>query len=343
MIVAASEGDGRHVKDLLLQGLDINTCDFDQRTTLHLAAAQGNSKVVQLLLREGADVHAVDRYGNNPLHEAVSNNHVGVADMLGRAGAELNYEIPADYMTAAAGFGDLDKLQTLIAHGIDVNAADKDGRSSLHLVSSEGNLNVVEFLLAHEADANSKDRWGHTPLDGAVEKGHDLVAAALFARGGTMNMKTARSLLMKSARAGDLGTLKLLSENGIDVDVKDYDLCCALHVAAMADQPVAVDFLLSNKATVNLLSRWTTTPLDEAIKSQSVLSAKLLMACGGQTYCEHTEQNLGLVRDSDLTLSSLRKMISNEVNLQSVRRREMHKLKQVRSYVSTNIVRRSIV
>ena len=97
----------------------------------------------------------------------------------------------------------------------------------------------------------------------------------------------------------------------------------------MADQPVAVDFLLSNKATVNLLSRWTTTPLDEAIKSQSVLSAKLLMACGGQTFCEHTEQNLSLVRDSDLTLSSLRKMISDEVNLQSLRRREMHKLKQM--------------
>lgn len=84
MIVAAAEGDGKKVKDLLLQGLDINTHDFDKRTTLHLAASQGNSKVVQLLLKEGADVHAIDRYGNNPLHEAVSHSHTSVAELLGR-------------------------------------------------------------------------------------------------------------------------------------------------------------------------------------------------------------------------------------------------------------------
>ena len=158
MIVAATEGDGRKMKELLLQGLDVNTCDFDQRTALHLSAAQGNVKLVQLLLKEGADVHALDRYGNNPLHEAISKNHVGVADLIGQAGGELNYADPAVHMTAAAGSGDLDKLKTLISHGVDVNAADKDGRSSLHLVSSEGNLNVVEFLLAHEADPNSRDR-----------------------------------------------------------------------------------------------------------------------------------------------------------------------------------------
>ena len=328
MIVAASEGDGKKVKDLLLQGLDINTHDFDQRTTLHLAAAQGNAKVVQLLVKEGADVHAKDRWGNNPLHEAISNNHAAVGDFLARAGAELNYANPGDHMTAAAGNGDLEKLQTLISHGVDVNSSDRDGRTSLHLVSSEGNLNVVEFLLAHEANPNSKDRWGHTPLDGAVEKGHDLVAAALFARGGGMNMKTAKSLFMKSARSGDLGTLKLLIENGMDIDAVDYDLCGGLHVAAMADQPVAVDFLLSNKANVNPISRWDTTPLDEAIKSQSVLSAKLLMSCGGQAFTEHNDENLKLIKDSMLTLAEARKSISTEVRLQSERRRDMHKLKQ---------------
>mmetsp|Transcript_23103 Transcript_23103/g.47903 ORF Transcript_23103/g.47903 Transcript_23103/m.47903 type:complete len:2455 (+) Transcript_23103:3757-11121(+) len=328
MIVAAAEGDGKKVKDLLLQGLDINTHDFDKRTTLHLAAAQGNSKVVQLLLKEGADVHAVDRYGNNPLHEAVSNGHISVAELLGRAGAELNYKT-SEHMTKAAGSGDLDKLQMLISYGIDVNSADKDGRSSLHLVSSEGNLNVVEFLLAHEANPNSRDRWGHTPLDGAIEKGHDLVAAALFARGGQMNMKSAKSLFMKSARSGDLGTLKLLTENGIDIDVVDYDHCSALHVAAMADQPVAVDFLLSNKANVNLRSRWSTTPLDEAIKSESILSAKLLLSCGGMICHNHLEHRLAQLKQSGLELPDVRREIATEARLQSERRRDMHKLKQL--------------
>jgi len=329
MIVAAAEGDVNEVKNLLLKGLDINTCDFDERTTLHLASSQGNAKVVELLLKEGADVHAVDRYGNNALHEAVTNNHVAVAEMLSRAGAELAYKNPAEHLTKAAGQGDLDRLNTLIQYGVDINAGDDDGRTSLHLSASEGNLNVVEFLLAHEAEANARDRWDHTPLDGAVEKGHDLVAAALFARGGEMNMKTAKSLFMSSARKGDLGTLKLLVENGMDIDALDYDMCSGLHVAAMADQPVAVDFLLSNKTTVNLLSRWNTSPLDEAIKSKSILCAKLLVACGGQTFVHHDPELLAIVNESTMTLADVRRSIAKEVNTQSERRREMHKLKQL--------------
>ena len=114
MIVAAAEGDVSGVKALLQKGLDINTCDFDERTTLHLSSSQGNVKVVELLIKEGADVHAVDRYGNNALHEAVTENHFAVAEMLSRAGAELNYKQPAEHLTNACSAGDLDRLNTLI-------------------------------------------------------------------------------------------------------------------------------------------------------------------------------------------------------------------------------------
>ncbi|GMI54835.1 hypothetical protein ScalyP_jg3418, partial [Parmales sp. scaly parma] len=59
-----------------------------------------------------------------------------------RAGAELNYKQPAEHLTNACSAGDLDRLNTLIQYGVDINAADADGRTSLHLSASEGNLNV---------------------------------------------------------------------------------------------------------------------------------------------------------------------------------------------------------
>jgi len=114
MIVAAANGDVNCVKSLLQKGLDINTCDFDKRTTLHLSSSQGNDTVVELLIKEGADVHAVDRYGNNALHEAVTHNHVAVAEMLSRAGAELTYKNPAEHLMNACSTGDLDRMNMLI-------------------------------------------------------------------------------------------------------------------------------------------------------------------------------------------------------------------------------------
>ena len=91
----------------------------------------------------------------------------------------------------------MDRIRVLVKYGIDVNCADFDGRTALHLASSQGNLRVVELLLSMEADVNKQDRWGHTPLDESVGKGHDLVAAALFARGGELNMSTAKGNFMK--------------------------------------------------------------------------------------------------------------------------------------------------
>ncbi|GMI56654.1 hypothetical protein ScalyP_jg3364, partial [Parmales sp. scaly parma] len=84
-----------------------------------------------------------------------------------------------------------------------------------------------------------------------------------------------------------------------------------------------------NKTTVNLLSRWNTSPLDEGIKSKSVLCAKLLVACGGQTFVHHDAEVLGVINESEMTLADVRKSIAAEVNTQSERRREMHKLKQL--------------
>jgi len=337
MMYAAREGDSDKVVAMLNRGLDINACDYDKRTTLHLAAAEGNLKSAECLINEGANVHALDRYGKNPLHYAVTNNHATIADLLSRNGSELNYTSPADYLCAAAGSGNMDRIRVLVKHGVDVNSSDYDGRSALHLASAEGNLRVVELLLSMEADVNKHDRWGHTPLDGAVEKGHDLVAAALFARGGELNMSTAKGAFMTAARKGDLAKLKLFVENGIDVDVVDYDSHAALHVAAIADQPVAVDFLLSAKANVNCRSRWGTTPLDEAISSESVYCSKLLAACGGKAYAHAMSDFAKTVAESPITLEEIRVKINEEVITQSKRSRASHKLKQLHAKLMEDV------
>ena len=49
--------------------------------------------------------------------------------------------------------------------GVDMNQADYDGRTALHLACSELNYEMVEFLLKMNVDRNMEDRWNNTPLD----------------------------------------------------------------------------------------------------------------------------------------------------------------------------------
>ena len=142
---------------------------------------------------------------------------------------------------------------------------------------------------------------------------------------------------LTAAREGDLAQLKLFVENGIDVDCVDYDISTALHVAAIADQPVAVDFLLSSKANVNSRSRWGTSPLDEAIASESVFCCKLLAACGGRAYVNTTSPFAVEVTSSTVSLEEIRMEINKECITQSKRSRAMHKLKQLHAKLMEDV------
>ena len=47
----------------------------------------------------------------------------------------------------AASQGDIDEIQRMVANGVDLNEADYDGRTCIHLACSEGYENVVLYLL----------------------------------------------------------------------------------------------------------------------------------------------------------------------------------------------------
>ena len=79
----------------------------------------------------------------------------------------------------AAYQGDLDEIQRLVASGVNLDEADYDGRTCIHLAASEGKVDVVKFLIAKKVNVNPKDRWGGTPFDDAKRHGHQEVMTLL--------------------------------------------------------------------------------------------------------------------------------------------------------------------
>jgi len=122
--------------------------DSGGATSLIYAAANGHAEFVEMLqkggLSKGADL---------ALSFAVRNCHVDVVQKLAAAGANVDARVqgqPTILMAAAANCGEI--LDFLIARGVDVNAADDEGTTALMTAGAEGFVPIVQTLLAHGAD-----------------------------------------------------------------------------------------------------------------------------------------------------------------------------------------------
>ena len=73
------------------------------------------------------------------------------------------------HLLFAAYNGDLAALEQAFLSGVDMNLADYDYRTALHLACAEDHLSCVKFLVETcKADLTVQDRWGMTPLQEAL-------------------------------------------------------------------------------------------------------------------------------------------------------------------------------
>ena len=70
------------LKALEATGTDINVCDYDGRTAMHLAACQNHIEITTWLLQRGAKANSHDRHGNQPIDDARRYGHDRIAQLL---------------------------------------------------------------------------------------------------------------------------------------------------------------------------------------------------------------------------------------------------------------------
>jgi ankyrin repeat protein len=202
--------------------------------------------------------------------------------------------------------GRTDTVRALIKQRADVNAAEPDGTTALHLAIRDHNTAIAEALIRAGANVKAANRYGITALGLAANNGDAPMLATLLKAGADANtaMPDGETVLMTAAKTGKVDAIKMLLTNGAKVDTTEPTAGqTALMWAAAENNTEAVKVLIEAGADVNkrsatlhfppfkwgvvgmvstLLPKGSWTPLMYAARQNSFYSAKALVGAGAE-------------------------------------------------------------
>jgi len=284
---AVALGDVNAVKGLILNGVDVNSQDEFGQTPLHLAARYGSESIAELLISKGANIHAQDRYGNMPLHYAAEYEQTKIAELLINKGANVNTKSnrgwTALHFSAEYGWTNLDMAQLLIDKGADIDAEDNWRATPLDMARWNSMRDLFELLMAKGAKHYSNkqmDSW--KPLFAAAKSGDKNSLRLLIDQGLDVNVKDASGWtpLHHAAGQGHADVCELLIAKGADVNAKDDREWRPLHRAAAGGYIDVVELLLDKGARLDAGNKWSETPLRSAVPNNQKDVVELLIARG---------------------------------------------------------------
>ncbi|PVD26794.1 hypothetical protein C0Q70_14472 [Pomacea canaliculata] len=196
---AASRGHVVCVRQLVTTcGARVDPTDQNQCTPLFYAITLGHCDCVTTLLQLGARSAHTDNRGRNSAHCAAVKGSRDIIESLRVQGVDLWCpSLKGDYpVHEAAQAGHVEIVQYLLEAspaGTDtVDAANKEGRTCLHIAALTNNLRLAKVLLDRGADVNAVMKTkgkSYTSYDAAVAKGYKEAADYLLFRGGTSAAK----------------------------------------------------------------------------------------------------------------------------------------------------------
>jgi len=130
-----------------------NTPDYYSGMTPLLWAAQGGHwECIEKLCENFSDLDVCDKNGQTALHIACREGHFDLARVLLEHGCSPNIRddsLGKTPLHMVAGLGAYDMCELLVVNGADVNIVDNDGNSSLYISSVEGHSEIRELLLRY--------------------------------------------------------------------------------------------------------------------------------------------------------------------------------------------------
>lgn len=232
-----SAGNTKLLQRQLALGADINMKNEDGFSPLHCAVRNGQSAMVGFLLKAGANVNQQSQFkGNTPLHFSVLQDDSTITEKLLLAGADLTVRNKkGESPLCRAVSVNSPSVSVLLEAGSVSDNATCPEEGCLFCASRSGCIVMLEEIIRGLEDLNRLSSQGISALHYAVHAGQIEVVRLLLENGADVNIrdKRDRTPLHQAVRADDSSELiDLLVENGADLEACDYNGCTPLLLAA---------------------------------------------------------------------------------------------------------------
>ena len=268
---------------------NVNCCDSNKDTPLHIACANGHLAVCKLLFENHSNIEATNSWNERtPLHIACRVGH-------------------------------LDICKLLLENRANIEATDRKYRTPLHNACSKGHLDICKLLLENHANIEAPDWSEFAPLDHACVKGHLDVCKLLLENHAnieaTHNKRSAP--LHRACSCGHLDVCKLLLEHHANIEATEWDKLTPLHIACINGHLDVCKLLLKKCANIEATSISKSTPLHEACENGHLDVCKLLLEIHAIIEATEKLSPLDCARDyGHLEIKKL--LLKNHANIEAV-------------------------
>ncbi|XP_077756399.1 ankyrin repeat domain-containing protein 29 isoform X5 [Canis aureus] len=217
---AARRGNLALLRLLLNSGrVDVDCRDSHGTTLLMVASYAGHIDCVRELVLQGADINLQRESGPTALFFAAQQGHNDVVRFLFEFGASTEFRTKdgGTALLAASQYGHMQVVETLLKHGANIHDQLYDGTAPLWIASQMGHSEVVRVMLLRGADRDAARNDGTTALLKAANKGYNDVIEELLKFSPTLGiLKNGTSALHAAVLSGNIKTVALLLEAGAD-------------------------------------------------------------------------------------------------------------------------------
>ena len=276
----------------------------EKNLLLLIAAAYGHTQTVKTLIKLGSNVKARDGKGHTVLDWAAGRGHIQTVKYLINYRDKNNDSVEQkeknDALLIAAANGHVYTVKELIRLGANVMAVGEHQQTLWHSAAQNGHANVINDVdnINKNADLNAANADGATPLHLAVKNNHMPVIKALIQKGVNVNATTITTRINPLARhetplhwaaqSGNTDAVTALLAAGANPNAQDEGRRTPLHWAIQNKGEDVVTTLLAKGAHLNAQDHEQQTPLHLAyhlVKPDAMTS--LLLAKGAKDYAGH--------------------------------------------------------